>query len=184
MASIDSGSEGDRDENSPAEQIRVLIALSRLDLEAAAAYEVVAEVVDAPDVRATLLAFRDDHVRHGDDLQRLLLHRGGAEAAQSGRNHGSLLRAAVEIARPLGVEFAIVTLIANEHLTTASYEAVLEYEWTPDERALLDHNFSDERAHLEWLLDLETTLMMADAGEGDSTGAEGQSQAPAGPPPT
>ena len=179
MASIDSGSEEDRDETNPAEQIRVLIALSRLDLEAAAAYDVVAEVVESPEVRETLLRFKDEHVRHGADLQRLLHSRGGTEAAQSGRNFGSLLRAAVEIARPLGVEFAIVTLIANEHLTTASYEAVLEYEWAPEELALLESNFADERTHLEWLLDLETTLMMADAEAGAAAGSEEQPPAPA-----
>jgi hypothetical protein len=82
---------------------------------------------------------------------------------------GSLLRPLADLVRPLGSGFAIVTLIAAEHLTNASYEAALEYEWTDDEVDFLDRAFLDEQDHLEWLLAQETVMM----GEGDGDATRG-----------
>jgi rubrerythrin len=174
------GVQDDDDFPRPPGQAELLLTLGRLDLEVAAAYDVIASEVRDEGVRTQLIEMRDDHRRHVDELQSLLSARGTdaavlAELQGLAGPQGLLLRPLAELVRPLGSGFAIVTLIANEHVTNASYEAALEYDWSDDEIEFLDRAFLDEQDHLEWLLAQETVLM----GEGDEAAAAARPDVPA-----
>jgi rubrerythrin len=175
------GNQRDRDDDDyprPPGQPELLLTLGRLDLEVAAAYEVIASEVGDDGVRSQLLEMRDDHRRHAEELQGLLVARGVDASVLAGLQQAqeySLLRPLADLVRPLGSGFAIVTLIANEHLTNAAYEGALEYDWSDEEIEFLDRAFLDEQDHLEWLLAQETVMM----GEGDEAAAAARPDVPA-----
>lgn len=140
------------DPESPSPQFLngLLVSLVRLNAAAADAYDIVADCADQDDVRNQLTTFRDQHRRHIIELQDLLRAR-EAELPPLEGEEGSLFRTLAELVEPLGIDYAIDTLIANEHVTNASYQAALEYDWEVEEAVVLHGHFADEQQHFEWL---------------------------------
>jgi competence ComEA-like helix-hairpin-helix protein len=140
-----------------AEDVEVLSALAMLDLQAAKAYEAVAQSSDRAELAGKLREFAGDHFRHLDDLNRVLADRG--EPTLSREAPGSdLLTAVTKLSIPLGPLAQVSALLVNEQLTNGTYDLALSYEWDDEVQALLDRNLADEQRHLKWLADQEDRL--------------------------
>jgi competence ComEA-like helix-hairpin-helix protein len=131
--------------------LTALQALAEMDLGAAAAYEIAAgSFEDDPEVSQKLLSFRDDHLRHVDELERLTSDLGG-DLLDRGAADDSVLARLAEAADALGPRAALLAMLSNEQLTNGTYAAVLELDWYEDVAPVLERNFQDEQRHLRWL---------------------------------
>jgi rubrerythrin len=132
-------------------QDEALLALARLEREAAAAYEVAARAAADVMLSAGLGKFRDDHLRHVRELNVLIVELGGEEVDETIAGGGLLLGELARLAEPLGDEAILLGLLSNEQLTNGSYEVALELEWDADTERILTRNMEDEQRHLRWL---------------------------------
>ena len=136
-------------ELAPAE---MLLALARLDAEAAAAYLAAADALEAEELAGPLREFAGDHQRHVAELAPLLEELGVEGPEASIREAPLLLPVLARMAGPLGAHAIVLALLNNEQLTNLSYEDALAYEWGDDDtEQLLERNRADEQRHFEWL---------------------------------
>jgi rubrerythrin len=130
----------------------LLVALARLDLEAALAYEAAASLSTEPEVARQLRAFAKDHRRHLGELNRVLEEDGERGVAATARET-PVLAGIIQVAGPLGPEVTVVALLGDEQLTNLSYDAALAYSWDAEMEAMLERFAADERRHLAWLVE-------------------------------
>lgn len=130
-------------------QLRVLMSLAQLDIDAIELYEAAMKRVGHPEIHAKLAEFRVDHARHVQDLNGLIVARGGHALAHPDLK-GAVLKAATAATSMLGTEAAMIAMVGNEELTNRSYDVALKLDWDPEARGLIEKNLSDERRHLEW----------------------------------
>lgn len=149
----------------------LLSTLARLDAEAAHAYGAAAEVVEDDDTRSHLQSFGQDHLRHVEEIGRLLTAMGEEAGDVRTDPAAMLLPALVRMAAPLGMPSVLLTLLNDEQVTNASYDDAAGYAWDDDAEAVIERCRADEERHLRWLSDqyaeLERMLGAAD----DSAGA-------------
>lgn len=129
----------------------LLVALARLDAEAAAAYSAAAEIIDLADIQARLREFEADHLRHLASLKKTLESLGEQEAAAALGEPATLLAPLARMSVPLGPHAALMTLLNNEQLTNVAYENALAYEWDAEAERMLERHRADEERHFEWL---------------------------------
>jgi rubrerythrin len=141
----------------------MLLALARLDAEAAQAYLAAAESMTVPEVRQKLQEFARDHERHVRDLRRCVERLAEAELPPAREAEASLLPALVRMAAPLGLEAVVMALLNDEQLTNVSYEDALAYEWDEESEGLIERHRADEQRHFEWLAEKHQEL--GEAGE-------------------
>lgn len=132
-------------------RIAPLIALAQMDSEAAAAYEIAAELIDSPEVESQIRQFADDHRRHIRDLAQLVEQLGGTPLAASPPPESSTFAMFASALGALGTQGALLSLINSEQFTNATYETALQLMLEADGRELLERNFSDEQRHISWL---------------------------------
>jgi competence ComEA-like helix-hairpin-helix protein len=137
-------------------QLETLTALAQLDLEAAAAYELCAEYIVDRELRAQLLGCRSDHQRHVRDLNQLIADLEGEPLPLDADVHDSVLLKLVGAVSALGLKPAILSMLATEQLTNASYENALELPIDAETIAVLERNFADEQRHVRALDALST----------------------------
>jgi competence ComEA-like helix-hairpin-helix protein len=156
------GDSGDHTAGEPDEllepdlQVETLTALAQLDLEASAAYELCAEYIADRELRAQLLGFRSDHQRHVRDLNQLIGELHGHPLPLDADVRESVLLKLVGAVSALGLKPAILSMLATEQLTNATYENALELPIDADTIAVLERNFADEQRHLRALDALST----------------------------
>jgi rubrerythrin len=152
-----------------------LMALAEMDLAAAAAYEIGAACFEEDDaeVGRQLLAFRDDHLRHVEDLDRLAQEGGGEPADREEAEH-SVLAHLAQAADALGPRAALFAMISNEQLTTSTYGSILELAWEDDVQVVLERNFQDEIRHLHWLEQNRSRFDEEETAEERSTDGPGE----------
>jgi rubrerythrin len=127
-----------------------LLAIAKLDMEAAAAYEVAADQAEDR-LREMLSGFRDDHRRHVKDLVAFAKKRGMDVQVTEPDRDSSVLAALAYAVGSLEPAAAIEGLVGNELLTNATYETAL-WAVTDDEAlVIVRRNREDERRHLEAL---------------------------------
>lgn len=134
------------------DEVDVLVALARLDLEAAMAYDAGAEGTRDGDLRDHLRGFRNDHLRHVREINGLLRQYGVEAVEENSGPSEFLLRTLAQLNEPLGPAMLVHALIVNEQLTNGSYAAALSYEWEDPAVDVLERAQQDERRHLEWLM--------------------------------
>jgi competence ComEA-like helix-hairpin-helix protein len=136
----------------PESQLLALVALAEMDLGAAAAYEIASRCFEDEDeqVSKQLLAFRGDHLRHVESLERLAQAMGAEEIDREGAEQSVLARLA-EAAEALGPRAALLAMISNEQLTNSAYESILQLQWEDEVQSVLERNLQDEQRHLRWL---------------------------------
>lgn len=130
------------------EQLDALMAVARMDAEAAAVYEAASELIAIDEITLQLLSFRDDHLRHVDELNQLLAERGGDPVTEEVDPDASML---VELALAMGAigpKPGIAAVIGNEQLTNSVYQSTMDLPLDERARALLERNLADERRHL------------------------------------
>ena len=123
--------------------------LIQLDVDAIKAYDQAIEACEHASVKIKLTEFRADHQRHITDLSahvRAL----GAEPEVKQDLKGYLIEGFTAITS-IGTHSALVSMQGNEVLTNKSYQSALKKDFSPEIRATLERNFSDEQRHLSWI---------------------------------
>lgn len=127
-------------------------ALAQMDLEAAAAYDIAAAILDdIPEVAKKLRAFAEDHRRHVTGLGQLLERRGLEPSAVAPDPDTATLALLTSAMGALGTKPALLALLSSEQLTNAAYEAAIELAVHEDARALFERHLEDEQRHLRWI---------------------------------
>ena len=127
--------------------------LIALDYDAIAAYEAAIERLDDEGYRRALASFRDDHVRHTQNLAPFLAER-GAEVPQGGDSKQILTTGKVMFANLFGDKAILEAMRTNEDDTNTAYGRAVEHsDVTPELRQVLEQNLADERRHCAWILE-------------------------------
>ena len=130
--------------------IERLNALIALDHDAVGAYEAAIHRIDVESLRMSLRGFQADHVRHIEDLSRVVTQLGGTPRTAPDAM-GFLLKGFTAVTSMMGNEAALQAMRGNELLTNRTYRMALDEEWSDDTRAIIERNFSDEQRHLAFI---------------------------------
>lgn len=131
--------------------IHLLRNLAQLDHDAVAAYTAAAEGLGDPALRRQLLAFRDDHLRHTEELGGLL--RALGETPPAGPDSQVLLTVGqVMMNAPFGDRGLLRAMMLNEDDTNAAYTRAARLKGVdPAIRDVLERGLADERRHADWV---------------------------------
>lgn len=133
------------------DEIRALMALAQMDVEAATSYEIAAELVSDPDTQRTLREFAADHRRHVEDIRRIVAGMEiEAEFAASDPSTSVFVNMTHAMGS-MGERAALLAMLGNEQFTNAAYDTALDLATDGEVRALLERNLADEQRHLSWL---------------------------------
>ncbi|HEX8439388.1 ferritin-like domain-containing protein [Archangium sp.] len=130
--------------------IQRLNDLIALDYDAVGAYEAAITRVDVESLRMSLRAFQQDHVRHIQDLSRVVTMLGGTPT-QKPDLKGFLLKGFTAVTSMMGNEAALQAMRGNEVLTNRTYQMALSEDWSDEARRIIERNFSDEQRHLAFI---------------------------------
>lgn len=130
----------------------LLVSLAELDYDAIEAYEAAIERVENASFRKQLAQFKDDHVRHTEELGRLLTE-AGYEAPSEGNLKAVLTRGKVVIAGLTGDKAILLAMRTNEEDTNVAYERANKHpEASGAILEILRKGLEDERRHRDWIL--------------------------------
>lgn len=132
-------------------QARTLKELVKLDYDAIEAYDAAIERLEDPVTKEELARFRQDHVRHTENLGQLLGRMN--EEVPDGPDMKRLLTEGKVYIANLGGDKAILRAMqANEKVTNEAYEKALEANgFDAAIRDTLMANLDDERRHKAWI---------------------------------
>jgi uncharacterized protein (TIGR02284 family) len=131
----------------------LLSDLIQLDYDAAEAYQVAIDRVENADFKASLLIFKQDHLRHIDDLSGALAKM-GHEPPAGGDVKRMLTKGKVILGALAGDKAILQAMKTNEDDTNAAYErATGHHEAPPQIHAVFERNLQDERRHRDWMVE-------------------------------
>lgn len=138
--------------------ISVVDDLMKLDLDAMEAYDLAIGNAERPDIKERLEQFKEDHVRHADELGGLLAELGGepnkGPAARQLLPSDSIVSASIT-----GDRSILERLLSNENDTNKAYERSLEAaEENEAAKQLFNRNLEDERRHRAWIQETLASL--------------------------
>ncbi len=126
--------------------------LVQLDHDAAGAYQAAIDRIENQGFRATLTAFRQDHLRHIEELGGCL-ERMGRTPPTEGDMKSILAKGKVVMAGLMGDKAILQAMKTNEDDTNTAYErAVRHREVGPELQAVLQQALGDERRHRDWMI--------------------------------
>jgi len=159
----DAEAEGEEEEDLDPE-LEALLSFAQMDAEAAAAYEIAAEVVGDKRLVEMLRSFAQDHQRHVRDIQSLIAELGAESELAAPDPETSTFASMAETVSQLGPQAAVRALIASEQFTNSAYETAMELIALPEARAVVERNFRDEQRHLQALMqELQRATRMEDS---------------------
>jgi uncharacterized protein (TIGR02284 family) len=130
----------------------LLSDLIQLDHDAAIAYQAAIDRVENSGLRATLSQFRQDHLRHIDEMGEELSAL-GRTPPREGDMKSLLTKGKVVIGGLIGDKAILQAMKTNEDDTNTAYErAVGHKDATAGTRAALERGLGDERRHREWMV--------------------------------
>lgn len=123
-----------------------------LERDAIAAYEATIDRLEDPAHKAKVEEFRQDHLRHLDELQALAL-RHGAEVPMEGDMKQVLTTGKVKMAGMMGGDGAVLrAMSSNETDTVTAYSNGCDNPVVPaDARPVFERGLADERRHKDWM---------------------------------
>lgn len=134
-----------------ADKTKTLKELVKLDYDAIEAYDAAIERLEDPGYKERLGEFRQDHVRHTENLGSIL--RNLNEDVPEGPDMKRMLTEGKVVIAGLGGDKAVLRAMqANEKVTNTAYEKALEANGTDAAtRQTLQRNLDDERRHKAWI---------------------------------
>ncbi len=139
--------------------VELISALTRLDLEAALAFEAAAAIAGQDDDLAQhLRTFARDHRSHLEALNETLESEGEQPVRPAPGTAGPVLAGLLGLTGPLGPDVVVVTLLGNEQLTNLAYDAALSYDWDEETGGMLRRFQQDEERHVAWLAEKHERL--------------------------
>src|SRR6185437_7765712 len=131
----------------------LLSDLIQLDHDAAAAYQAAIDRLDNTGFRSILTGFKQDHLRHVDELGAFLSEL-GKSPPQEGGMKSYLTKGKVVLAGLVGDKTILQAMKTNEDDTNTAYERAVNHgQATPQIRAALEDALGDERRHREWMVE-------------------------------
>lgn len=131
--------------------VKLLSDLAQLDIDAIEAYDQALKNIDEPIIHTSISSFRDDHIKHVDDLAEKIIALGATPPNRSKDIKGFIIKGFTAIRSSTGTEGALKAMQTNEKLTNAKYKEAFETELPFDVKALIEKNYSDERRHLAYI---------------------------------
>lgn len=132
--------------------IHTLISnLIELDYDAVEAYQAAIDRIDSAPFRKQLTEFMADHVRHTQELGRILVE-AGRTAPSKGDMKSVLTKGKVVLASLAGDKAILMAMKTNEDDTNTAYERAFDHpEATGRLRDCLRQGLDDERRHRDWI---------------------------------
>ena len=123
-----------------------------LERDAIAAYEATIERLEDPAHKAKIEEFRQDHLRHLDELQSLAM-RHGADVPLEGDAKQMLTTGKVKMAGLVGGDGMVLgAMSTNETDTVTAYSNGCDNPVVPaDARPVFERGLADERRHKDWM---------------------------------
>jgi rubrerythrin len=146
--------------------VEALVGLMQMDLEAATAYEIAAEIVGLPQISGKLMEFAGDHRRHVEALTDLLEEFGYELDVAVPDPEASTFANLASSMSSIGIQAGVMALIGNEEFTNSTYQTTLGIVDEPQLRTLLERHLQDEQRHLKWLVSNKETAWEAESSEG------------------
>lgn len=131
--------------------IKCMQKLAQLDVDAVRAYGQAIEEIDLPEIRHSISKFRDDHLRHIEELNREIKILGGEPNDYKPDLKGFLIEGFTAIRSMTGTEGALKAMKTNEKLTNKTYSDALKAELPTNIRSLIEKNYNDEKRHLAYI---------------------------------
>lgn len=131
----------------------LLSDLVQLDYDAAEAYQAAIDRLENAGFKASLLTFKQDHLRHVHDLSDTLAKM-GHEPPLEGDVKSMLTKGKVVLGALAGDKAVLQAMKTNEDDTNTAYERATGHrEATPQIDAMLERNLQDERRHRDWMVE-------------------------------
>ncbi len=131
----------------------LLTDLVQLDHDAVLAYDAAIERLGDSAHRSTLAGFRQDHLRHIDELGEALTAL-GRTPPREGDMKSWLTQGKVVLGGLMGDKAILQAMKTNEDDTNTAYERGVQHRnASPGLRAILTHGLEDERRHREWIVE-------------------------------
>lgn len=131
--------------------VDMLNDLIQLDHDAIQAYEAAISRIDNAEHQRQLTAFRDDHVRHTEELSRVVRELGG-EPATGPSMKQVLTVGKVAFADMMGNRAVLQAMKTNEDDTNTAYERAAGRSDLPAAAVpVIQAALSDERRHRDWI---------------------------------
>lgn len=131
--------------------IEELNKVIHLDYDAIKAYDAAIHRLQDAACRAHFESFRQDHIRHTQNLAAIISAHGGEPAGQSDAR-SVLTQGKVVIANIVGDLGVLKAMNCNERASTAIYqEALATLASKPDLVRVLKENLTDEYRHKDWI---------------------------------
>ena len=126
--------------------------LASLERDAVAAYDAAIARLDGAEHKAKVAEFKEDHLRHLDELQSLAEKHGGRFPLDPGAM-SKLTTGKVAIADMMGGDGAILKAMgANEAATITAYSNARANGAVPEEdRSIFERAHEDEERHKAWM---------------------------------
>lgn len=133
--------------NSREQELSILLALARFELECAGACDLSVMRVKNRPARESLMELRNDHLRQVDALNALIAQRKGHPLAN--RPDPSVLDE--PLPSPLDAQPVLQRMLRWEQEGTGAYENALEYAWDLEARAVLHGHIWQQQRHVRLL---------------------------------
>jgi uncharacterized protein (TIGR02284 family) len=133
--------------------IEVLSDLVQLDVDATYAYEQALKQIDDKKIYADIEGFRDDHLRHIDELSALIKELGGTPPDKSRDLKGFVIEGFTALRSVTGTKGALSAMEGNEKLTNKNYQSAIDDnpDFSTRVMNLLKKNYGDEQRHLHYI---------------------------------
>jgi uncharacterized protein (TIGR02284 family) len=131
----------------------LLIDLIELDYDAADAYQAAIDRLQDAGFRSALTGFRQDHLRHIEEVGELLSAMGG-KPPKEGDMKRLLAKGKVVLAGLMGDKAILQAMKTNEDDTNTAYERAVKHDDAPDTvLVVLERALADERRHRDWMVE-------------------------------
>lgn len=125
--------------------------LMHLDMDAVKAYDEAIEKIENQMQRSTLSQYRDDHMRHVTNLQRMVSDMGGTPEEARPDFKGMFIEGMTSLRSAMGDEQALKAMRQNEMLTNRRYKDAAGWDTGAEVHSMLMKNYEDEQRHLAWI---------------------------------
>jgi rubrerythrin len=133
------------------ETIEKLSSLMKLDIDAIEGYENALKKISQKEVYDQILKFRDDHIRHVDNIADIIVSLGGTPPSRTPDLRGVFLGGTTILQGLTGTEGAIKALQTGEKLTNKSYADAVGQGFPLEIKTILQTNYEDEKNHLNYI---------------------------------
>lgn len=143
--------------------IKKMQQLAQLDIDATFAYDQALKNIDDVSIHERIAEFRDDHLKHISDLNRLIAQYGGEPAERTKDFKGYLIEGFTSLRSITGVLGALRAMHTNEVITNKNYkQAVEDNADTPAHvQQVISANYLDEQRHITYIDNTITRLKNA-----------------------